>query len=259
MAHGRLRRRLRGARPRRHRPRHSGHELHREDDAGSRRPRRSPMPTRTISARIARSLAAPRLQGLCDAFRRRRCSRPSGSPSRARPKCRSPSSRKERRIALEPFEVEFIAIAHSIPESCALAIRTPLGTVIHSGDWKIDPRARPRQADRREAPRRDRRRRACSRSSRIRPISCAKGSARPRARSAGPCASSSPRRRASSSSRPSPPMSRACAPSRRPRWRRGARSWRSAARWSGSSRSRASAAISTAFRRVPLRRRLGPY
>ncbi|MBO0732896.1 MAG: ribonuclease J [Methylocapsa sp.] len=37
------------------------------------------------------------------------------------------------------FNIEFVSMAHSIPESCALAIRTPLGTVIHSGDWKIDP------------------------------------------------------------------------------------------------------------------------
>jgi len=41
-------------------------------------------------------------------------------------------------VQLGPFSVEFIAVAHSIPESCALAIRTPLGTVVHSGDWKID-------------------------------------------------------------------------------------------------------------------------
>jgi ribonuclease J len=41
-------------------------------------------------------------------------------------------------MAIGPFNVEFIAMAHSIPESCGLAIRTPLGTIIHSGDWKID-------------------------------------------------------------------------------------------------------------------------
>lgn len=42
------------------------------------------------------------------------------------------------RLALDPFDVEIIPVAHSIPESTALAIRTPLGTVIHTGDWKID-------------------------------------------------------------------------------------------------------------------------
>jgi ribonuclease J len=43
------------------------------------------------------------------------------------------------RLALGPFDVELVAVAHSIPEACALAIRSPLGTVIHTGDWKIDP------------------------------------------------------------------------------------------------------------------------
>ncbi|MEY4092074.1 MAG: hypothetical protein RLZZ496_1256 [Pseudomonadota bacterium] len=42
------------------------------------------------------------------------------------------------RLALDPFDVEIIPVAHSIPESTALAIRTPLGTVVHTGDWKID-------------------------------------------------------------------------------------------------------------------------
>jgi ribonuclease J len=43
------------------------------------------------------------------------------------------------RVQLGPFDVEFINVAHSIPESNALAIRTPAGTVLHTGDWKIDP------------------------------------------------------------------------------------------------------------------------
>ena len=43
------------------------------------------------------------------------------------------------RLAIGPFDVEFVAVAHSIPESSALAIRTPAGLVVHSGDWKIDP------------------------------------------------------------------------------------------------------------------------
>src|SRR5690606_806805 len=42
------------------------------------------------------------------------------------------------RIQLGPFDVEYINVAHSIPESHALAIRTPLGTVLHTGDWKLD-------------------------------------------------------------------------------------------------------------------------
>lgn len=38
-----------------------------------------------------------------------------------------------------PFSVEYIPVAHSIPEASALAIRTPAGLVVHTGDWKIDP------------------------------------------------------------------------------------------------------------------------
>ncbi len=43
------------------------------------------------------------------------------------------------RLTLGPFEIDFINVAHSIPESNALAIRTPAGIVLHTGDWKIDP------------------------------------------------------------------------------------------------------------------------
>ena len=42
-------------------------------------------------------------------------------------------------ITLGPFSLEFISITHSIPEPNAVAIRTGLGTVVHTGDWKIDP------------------------------------------------------------------------------------------------------------------------
>jgi ribonuclease J len=42
------------------------------------------------------------------------------------------------RIPIGPFEVEYVPVAHSIPESNALAIRTPLGLVLHTGDWKLD-------------------------------------------------------------------------------------------------------------------------
>jgi len=43
------------------------------------------------------------------------------------------------RVDVGPFNVEFIPVAHSIPESHALAIHTGVGTVLHTGDWKIDP------------------------------------------------------------------------------------------------------------------------
>jgi ribonuclease J len=46
--------------------------------------------------------------------------------------------RRDGRVELGPFTVDFINVAHSIPESNALAIRTTLGTVLHTGDWKID-------------------------------------------------------------------------------------------------------------------------
>ena len=36
------------------------------------------------------------------------------------------------------FEIEAVNVTHSIPEPVALAITTPLGTVVHTGDWKID-------------------------------------------------------------------------------------------------------------------------
>ncbi len=42
-------------------------------------------------------------------------------------------------LTLGPFTIDFINVAHSIPESNALAIRTPAGIVVHTGDWKIDP------------------------------------------------------------------------------------------------------------------------
>lgn len=43
------------------------------------------------------------------------------------------------RIALGPFEIEFIHVTHSIVSSVALAITTPLGVIIHTGDFKVDP------------------------------------------------------------------------------------------------------------------------
>ncbi|MDO5115075.1 MAG: ribonuclease J [Synergistaceae bacterium] len=43
------------------------------------------------------------------------------------------------RVSAGCFEVEFIPVCHSIPDANALAIRTPSGVVVHSGDFKFDP------------------------------------------------------------------------------------------------------------------------
>ncbi|MEO0920921.1 MAG: ribonuclease J, partial [Pseudomonadota bacterium] len=43
------------------------------------------------------------------------------------------------KFSLGPFEVEAVNVTHSIPEPVSLAIRTPLGTALHTGDWKNDP------------------------------------------------------------------------------------------------------------------------
>ena len=43
------------------------------------------------------------------------------------------------RFKVGPFDIEMVTMAHSIPEANALIIRTPAGTVLHTGDWKIDP------------------------------------------------------------------------------------------------------------------------
>lgn len=41
-------------------------------------------------------------------------------------------------LTIGPFHLEFIRVTHSIPDGLGLAIQTPLGTLIHSGDFKID-------------------------------------------------------------------------------------------------------------------------
>ena len=43
------------------------------------------------------------------------------------------------KFTVGPFEIEAVAVTRSIPEPVSLAITTPAGTVVHTGDWKIDP------------------------------------------------------------------------------------------------------------------------
>jgi ribonuclease J len=42
------------------------------------------------------------------------------------------------RTSLGPFDLEFYAMSHSIPDGVAVALRTPAGTIVHTGDWKMD-------------------------------------------------------------------------------------------------------------------------
>ena len=42
------------------------------------------------------------------------------------------------KVSLGKFTVEFFPVCHSIPDAAGLIIRTPVGTVVHSGDFKID-------------------------------------------------------------------------------------------------------------------------
>lgn len=47
--------------------------------------------------------------------------------------------RPEGSFALGPFDFRYVPITHSIAEANALVIKTPAGTVFHTGDWKLDP------------------------------------------------------------------------------------------------------------------------
>ena len=42
-------------------------------------------------------------------------------------------------LDLEPFKIEFVTLTHSILEPNGLKIKTPAGTILHTGDWKCDP------------------------------------------------------------------------------------------------------------------------
>ena len=43
------------------------------------------------------------------------------------------------RFTIGPFDLELVTLTHSIPEPNAVVLRTAAGTVLHTGDWKLDP------------------------------------------------------------------------------------------------------------------------
>ncbi|HSX14440.1 MAG TPA: ribonuclease J [Candidatus Saccharimonadales bacterium] len=46
---------------------------------------------------------------------------------------------KHEQVQLGAFKVELIRVTHSIPDACAVLIETPVGKIIHTGDWRLDP------------------------------------------------------------------------------------------------------------------------
>ncbi|MDR2524521.1 MAG: ribonuclease J [Candidatus Nomurabacteria bacterium] len=61
------------------------------------------------------------------------------SPDKYEPKYIEMNPEKHDRMQLsDSFSVEFVRVNHSIPDSAALIIRTPVGTIFHSGDWRFE-------------------------------------------------------------------------------------------------------------------------
>ena len=75
--------------------------------------------------------ATPFTAALLEAKRAERTRR-AGNPGQRRPA-------RQRVSRSGAFDIELVSVAHSIPESNALILRTPHGNVLHTGDWKIDP------------------------------------------------------------------------------------------------------------------------
>ncbi len=58
--------------------------------------------------------------------------------TRGAPKMKGISMRPRRPVRIGPFEVELVHVNHSIPQACAVMVRTPAGTVVCTGDFKFD-------------------------------------------------------------------------------------------------------------------------
>ncbi|SON54923.1 putative ribonuclease Jc [Hartmannibacter diazotrophicus] len=54
------------------------------------------------------------------------------------PKIETQVVQQGQHFSVGPFDLEFVPVSHSLPEPNSLVLRTPFGTVLHTGDWKID-------------------------------------------------------------------------------------------------------------------------
>ena len=149
VADGRSRRHLRRRAHAGRRRHHARLRLHRRARATTWSASCSPTRMRTTSAPCpicgracaARSMRRPSPPRCCAAS----CARPElARRGRRSPRCRCPAASQ-----LAPFDLELVTLTHSIPEPNALVIRTPLGTVLHTGDWKLDPEPLVGDGDRR--------------------------------------------------------------------------------------------------------------
>ncbi len=55
-----------------------------------------------------------------------------------KPELRTINQDSGEKLQLGVFSIEFIRITHSIPDACSIAIKTPVGTIINTGDWRFD-------------------------------------------------------------------------------------------------------------------------